>query len=175
MKVIFLGLHPRAVLRTLRELEAVRPPFAVVKVNQLPLLYQSEHVMGAKIVPSGTPSARVDVPTSARSSATAPVVGGWSSGERLEPSSKKLMSSVLSVVKRKCPAVKSTRMESTGMLPESNAGSVVNRKLRTMVPSPEPLPSPPRSPSSADCGPDGSPGSVVVEAERIASPTSNRG
>jgi len=38
VKAIFLELHPRAVLWTLREFEAVRPPFAV-KVNQLPLPY----------------------------------------------------------------------------------------------------------------------------------------
>jgi len=131
--------------------------------------------VGAKIVPSGTPSGRVGVPTSARSSATVSVVGDWSSGEPLEPSLKKLISSVLSVVKRRFPVVKSTRMESMGMLPESKAGSVVNRKFRTTVPSPEPLPSPPLSPSSADCGPDGSPASVVVAAARIASVTSGGG
>lgn len=71
-------------------------------------------------------------------------------------------------MKRKCPA-KSTRMKSTGMLPEINAGSVANRKLRTTVPLPGPLPLPPRSPSTAGCGPDGSPASVAVEAARITS------
>jgi len=144
----------------------------VVKVNQLPLhpeFYQFEDVTSAKVVPFSTSSGRVDVPASARSSTMVLVVGDWSSGESHEPSSKKLMPSVLSVMKRKCPAVKSTWMESTGMLPESNAGSVVNRKLRTTVPLPEPLPLPPRSLSTAGCGPDGSPASVAVEAARIAS------
>ena len=167
----FLGLRFHTVPRILRNPRVSRPRSAVVNQLQKCVSY-SGHVRGVVVIPSGSVSGGVDVPTSLRSSTMAFVAGDWSSRASLDPPTGKVKSIELSVVTRILPAVKSTRIESMGTSIGSGTRSV-GLKFRIKIP--------PSAPLSSSCSPlscsgvSGPLATAVAVVARIASATSSRG